>query len=107
MPESDQFLRGFGLIPQSKFGIFTLLKSSATHEVIRRYQEYRYNITLVFDKNVNVDNLKSALLPTLQQQHIIYGVRNPYLCVIDYNHINIKQTNIDTSIFFTGHSYRN
>lgn len=107
MPEPEQFLRGFGLIPQAKIGTFTLLKANATHEVIRRYQEYRYQITLVFSQNVNVEALKKALLPTLQQKHVIYGVRNPYLCVIDYNHMDVSTTNNGTTIILTGHSYRN
>jgi len=109
MPEPAEFLHGFGLNQGLIFNGYSLEVSHATHKSIKRYQEYYYEITLIF-KNLGIGNyneLYNTVHNLISQQHIIRGVRNPYRCIID----NPKQGDIidngDRVTFnLIGHSYR-
>lgn len=108
MPEANEFLDVFGLIIGTKFDGYTLKEASSTHESIKRYQEYNYNITLVFTNmgSGTYDTLFYSLIDYISQQPIIYGLRNPYKCSIKPP-TTLYYDN-DGSIIFqlTGHSYR-
>lgn len=111
MPVAADFLNGFGFIVGRTIDGFTLTHAESTHESVKRYQEYRYDMTLIFTRNTkqatHADLLK-ALLPIIQEQHIIYGIRNPYRCTIDTPDITAI-TDTDTEhimIKLLGHSYR-
>lgn len=110
MPDSNAFLYGFGFIKGSKFDGYILSSAISTHETISRYHEYRYFITLTFNNLGNgiYDNLFSLVRSTISQQHIIYGIRNPYRCIIDAMvDGDITSDNNGTITFYLlGHSYR-
>ena len=110
MPGPEEFLEGFGLIKGKKIAGYTLTSATATHESIKRYQEYRYNITLTFRNNGSgtYENLYLSLHPYLVLEHTIYGIRNPYRCIIDEPQDGDVDIHSDGSIIFhlTGHSYR-
>lgn len=114
MPEAAEFLKGFNFIQGKMFAEFTLISTYSTHETIKRYQEYKYNITLTFKGTGNYDNLYQAVMNEVNQQHIIYGVRNPYLCKVDppkEGDIIVNDnciTDRECSYIFNllGHSYR-
>ena len=110
MPEPAEFLAGFGLSHGIQLAGYQLVHSTATHESIRRYQEYAYKITLVF-KNLGsgvYENLYAAVMPIISQEHIIYGIRNPYRCIIDQPQYGDITEAPDGTVTFhlTGHSYR-
>jgi hypothetical protein len=110
MPVASEFLAGFGLIQGSQFDGYILTSATSTHESIKRYQEYRYSIKLVF-KNIRFgtyDKLYTELYKTISQKPIIYGVRNPYRCIIDDpQYGNITEDHDGTITFhLIGHSYR-
>lgn len=48
MPDATQFLNWFGLIQCSQFGGYSLDSATSTHESVKRYHEYKYDITLIF-----------------------------------------------------------
>lgn len=110
MPNASDFLAGFGLTRRTEIGGYILNEVHSTHVSIKRYQEYRYDITLTF---INMgsgiyEKLLSGLRSLISGEHIIYGIRNPYRCVIDpIQHGDISE---DTEgiivIQLTGHSYR-
>lgn len=110
MPEAAEFLSGFHLVQGANFANYTLITASSTHQSIKRYQEYLYKITLVFTNNGNgtYENLFNAVMAQTTQEHIIYGVRNPYRCIIDIPKYGDILETTDAKIVFnlTGHSYR-
>lgn len=113
MPNANKFLSGFGLTKGFHLAGYILSEVSSTHVTIKRYQEYRYDITLIFTKldnvsNVSYEQLYTQLLPIISEEHIIYGVSNPYRCVIDEPKDGDIYIHDDGSIEFqlTGHSYR-
>jgi hypothetical protein len=109
MPESAEFLHGFGLDQGMSANGYILKVSHATHKAIKRYQEYYYEITLVFSNlgQGNYNNLYYTVDNLISQEHIIYGVRNPYRCIIDPpKQGDIVQDNNDIIFNLVGHSYR-
>jgi len=110
MPDASEFLAGFGLIQGTQFDGYILASATSTHESIKRYQEYKYSITLTFKNlgNGTYNNLYLALYQNISQEHIIYGIRNPYRCIIDVPQSgNIFEEDDGTITFhLTGHSYR-
>lgn len=111
MPDATQFLKGFGLVNGSQMGNYVLKTATSTHEVVKRYHEYKYHIELVFipdRRSGDVVTLYDILHNKIIQQPIIYGVRNPYQCKIDPpNEEDIIQYSDGTIIFkLLGHSYR-
>jgi hypothetical protein len=110
MPEAAEFLAGFGLIPGTQFDGYVLSSATSTHESIKRYQEYLYSITLIFKNSGSgtYNDLYLAVYRQISQEHIIYGIRNPYRCVIDvpqYGNI-LEQQDGTITFHLTGHSYR-
>jgi hypothetical protein len=114
MPDARKFLGngdgGFNLVPGRYVGGYKLVSADSSHESIRRYQEYKYDIVLNF---VNMgrgayDDLYSGLYKIISEEHIIYGVRNPYRCIIDPIMPGSIILENDNSITFylVGHSYR-
>lgn len=110
MPDAASFLAGFGLIQGTQLDGYVLVSAISTHESIKRYQEYRYAITLVFRNMGNgiYDNLFALVHEKISQEHIIYGIRNPYRCVIDApKQGDITEDDEGTITFhLIGHSYR-
>ena len=110
MPYAAEFLAGFGLIKGKTLAGYVLVDATSTHDTVRRYQEYSYNITLTFQNQGygSYENLFFALEPYLLAEHTIYGVRNPYRCVID----QVRDGDVDlfndgTVVFhLKGHAYR-
>jgi hypothetical protein len=113
MPNPSEFLTGFGLIPHTTFAKYQLIKATATHQTIKRYQEYEYHITLVFmgDRSYtdhDYEDLFNAVMGVIEQEHVIYGVRNPYRCIIDPPSYGKIRGSLGGPITFEliGHSYR-
>lgn len=108
MPHAAEFLTGFGFILHKDYSGFILTKLTSSHIVIKQYHEYRYDIVLEFKGTGPFDSLSDSLVPLIVQEHIIYGVRNPYRCIIDAPKPgDIIQTEYDTYVIkLTGHSYR-
>ena len=108
MPAAAEFLAGFGLVYGLKIDDYILTTATSTHESIKRYQEYAYSITLIFSGRGNYDNLFRGVENIISQQHIIYGIKNPYLCVIDPPQHGDIIEDVDGRIIFhlTGHGYR-
>lgn len=110
MPDAADFLDGFGLIEGTEMAGYRLTRASSSHETIRRYQEYRYDITLVFTNLGQgvYENLYGEVLSLISQERIIYGIRNPYRCIIDTPQYGDIEGESDGTIIFhlTGHSYR-
>jgi len=110
MPEPIDFLYGFGLIRGRDFDGYKLTNTVASHVTVRRYQEYRYSITLTFTNSGSGTpaSLLQSLTPVVSQEHIIYGIRNPYRCLIDIPRQE-DLTALDSKtivVQLTGHSYR-
>lgn len=111
MPVASEFLAGFGFIHNKHYGEFVLTNVTSTHVVIKQYHEYRYDIVLQFTGSVSsasYDHLGNILIPLITTEHIIYGVRNPYRCIIDFpreGDITTDGTGTYT-VKLTGHSYR-
>lgn len=110
MPDAQQFLIGFGLNPGVFIGGYTLTSAVSTHEQIKRYQEYRYSITLTLTQvtgNASMGYLLGELYKIISKTHVIYGIRNPYLCTIDpINESNVIINGPTATVHLTGHSYR-
>jgi hypothetical protein len=113
MPKAQEFLKGFKLIPHTIFGGYELIKATASHETIKRYQEYQYSITLVFMGDANYTNqnykdLFNAVMEEIRREPIIYGVRNPYRCTIEPPSRGDITGVLEGPITFKliGHSYR-
>lgn len=109
MPEAAEFLSGFGLTYGAEFDGYTLVNVTSTHQSIKRYREYKYDITLIFTNNGSgtYENLFQAVMATTTQEHIIYGIRNPYRCIIDIPvQGDITGDNNEVTFHLTGHSYR-
>ena len=109
MPEAAKFLKGFNLISGQTFDGYLLQTAESSHEVVKRYQEYAYDIYLTFTKKsptAKYNDLYNSVLSEISQTHEIKGIRNMYLCTIDVP--EDIQSNIDGSITFhlKGHSYR-
>jgi len=112
MPDVPEFLKGFNLIKGNNFDGYTLENVEASHEVVRKYREYKYPISLTLkkrSKNGGSDSSSiSELLPSLNEEikkeHIIYGIRNPYRCFIKFQSLS---KNSDTVVVkLMGIAYR-
>lgn len=118
MPEASEFLAGFNLIQGRIFGTYILEHVTSTHESVKRYHEYLYRITIVFRSMVpsaisggndaSYQGLYEAVIAEISQEHVIYGIKNPYRCIIDLPQQGDIIEETDGSIIFklTGHSYR-
>lgn len=113
MPEPAEFLHGFHLTKGLTINQFTLVEATATHQVVKRYQEYRYQLTLKFQQikqitEANFFSLYDQLMPIIKQEPIIYGLRNPYRCRIETPQTDDIYLENDHLIVFKliGHSYR-
>ena len=109
MPDAQHFLESFGLTENTIISDFIISSVSSTHDVIKRYQEYSYDIKLTF-KNTGYgiyEYLYYAIVERISMEHVVYGVKNPYKCVID----ELKYGDIieDKGMYIfklKGHSYR-
>lgn len=110
MPEAAEFLSGFGFTSGAQFDGYRLSSATSTHETIKRYQEYRYNIKLVFINlgNGTYETLYPLIADKIFQEHIIYGIRNPYRCIIDPPKMGdiVEDDNKTITFNLMGHSYR-
>ena len=109
MPDAAQFLSGFGFTRGSQFGGYILTNATSTHESIKRYQEYKYEITLTFTNQGvgNYNNLFHLVMEKISQQPIIYGIRNPYRCIIESpQYGDILEDDRTITFNLHGHSYR-
>lgn len=121
MPNAAEFLSGFNFVKGTRIDGYTLVDATSTHESIKRYNEYRYNIILTFSKDLKVPGilftnlgngsyqyLFDEIMKLIAQEHIIYGVRNPYRCMIDFpKYGDILEDDNGTITFnLVGHSHR-
>jgi hypothetical protein len=109
MPHSDEFLKGFGLKKGKIYGGYILEKIESKHIQIKMYQEYLYPIILVFRKTnqSRYEKLYNDLMDDIEKEHVIYGKRNPYRCIIDSpKHGDIIDHDEKITFHLTGHSYR-
>lgn len=110
MPDAAEFLLGFGFIQGNIFGGYVLSQTYSTHETIKRYKEYLYHIKIDFVNSGlgNYNDLFQLVYEKISQQPVIYGIRNPYRCMIDtpkYGDI-IESDNGIITFNLIGHSYR-
>lgn len=116
MPEPGKFLHGFNLIYGTQMGQYTLINADSTHRTVRRYQEYAYDITLIFKPNTglvtaeNYKELYNQLVQNISTPRTIYGIRNPYRCIIDIPPMDdylIHRNELGNIVFhLSGHAYR-
>lgn len=108
MPNEKKFLEGFNLVKGKVFGDFELMDVKSTHQVIKRYEEYYYNIILVFKGRGNIGSLLISLSHETRGNKIIYSeYGNPYLCTIDAPiQSDIILDGNRTIVKLHGHSYR-
>ena len=89
---------------------YKIISATSSHVSIKRYQEYRYDITLKLQNlgSGNYETLYNKLIEQISQTPIIYGVKNPYKCVIDHpsNNSITQDYNGNITVNLTGHSYR-
>lgn len=110
MPDPENFLLGFNLHVGLKVHGYICTYTHASHEVIKRYQEYKYNMTLKFRNTGQGDYhaLYHFILDLSKEEKIIYGIKNPYRCIID----PVEDRNIEgkeegeLTFYLVGHSYR-
>lgn len=106
MPHTKEFLKGFNLIKGRNIAGYVLIEAHATHETIKRYHEYQYDIKLIFQGNGDYDSLYHQLMKDTSRSKIIYGIKNPYRCTIDSNP-DIYYDGSNNIVFeFTGHAIR-
>ena len=109
MPSPEKFLSSFGFINGSRFDGYILDMATATHIIIKRYQEYEYNIELLFSNvgNGTWESLFNVLQKTISKEHTVKGVRNPYRCIIDYPaYGDVHKEHNNIRVYLTGHAYR-
>lgn len=109
MPNANKFRLGFGLRKGHLRAGYKLVDVNVGHELVQRYREYRYPISMTW-RATNLRSNESALLDDLH--HELSGSRviksaygNPYKC----NITGIKPTrNIDGTVTVeaTGRCYR-
>lgn len=105
MPHANDFLYEWGFTPYLRISDYILIKSTATHQIIRQYHEYLYNITLIFSGGTRYNDLYDSILSMTSGSKKIKGQRNWYSCTID------SPTDIyidhDQNIIFhlVGHAY--
>ena len=109
MPEYGAFLKGFGIHRGLTIDSWKLGNIKITHNVIKQYQEYNYDIILVFEHNrdghqINHSQFISKLKKYVQGNEIIktrYG--NPFECnfgqpkIIQHNDNQIIVKSIGTA----------
>lgn len=83
MPQVKEFLESFGLTENQKIAGFTITSVTSSHESIKRYYEYYYKIQLEFSGAGDPKELLQFLMNLSAQEHVVYGIKNPYLCTID------------------------
>ena len=109
MPDAEKFLSSFGFINGHQFDGYILKLATATHVTVKRYQEYKYDIELLFTNvgNGTWESLFNILQKNISEENIVKGARNPYLCVIDYPaYGDVYKENNNIRIYLTGHAYR-
>lgn len=110
MPDTTQFLQGFGLDRNEMFGGYILVDIQSSHQTITRYREYRYDIIVRFtnESHGTPYRLLESIRLKLSGNRIInssYG--NPYLCNIDPPiESNFTGDINNITVTLTGHSYR-
>lgn len=108
MPTAKEFLKGFGFKEGEEFGGYTLEEATCTHEAIKRYQEYKYDIDLVFQNNGHGkrSELISVVNDHISKERIIYGVRNPYKCTISKPGRVSREIHSKITFKFVGFAHR-
>ena|SRR5579864_1278139 len=109
MPKPAEYLRGFDLAKGDELAGFMLRSISVKHITITRYQEYEYDITMVWRRTKR--NAKSnALLRELDKKtstsRVIYTrYGNPYQCDFgkDWDYDDDGE---EVTIRTTGHCHR-
>ncbi len=108
MPDAQHFLKGFGFVKGLVIDGFKLTNAQSTHNVIQRFQKYKYDITLEFvnTEHQPLQHLYQKIDTMISKEKIIYGVRNPYRCTIDsFNHA-LAHHDGTVVVHLTGHSVR-
>lgn len=89
MPHPKALLIAFGLEAGTKFGPYRLKQAKSTHNVIKQFQEYTYDLTLQFvleSKAQKRDTLLPLLLEALKQvprERVVSSYfGNPYKTVL-------------------------
>jgi len=96
MPDSSAFLDKFGLKKNFIFNNYLLVKITCKHLVVIPYQQYRYEIDLLFcSKSVHDSKSEQRLSESLQnltkQKEIVYSrYGNPYICTLKSFQISQK-----------------
>lgn len=109
MPDAQHFLDGFNFKMGTVWGNYKLMSAKSTHEMVKQYNEYKYHLTLTFhnyNDNSNEKSFLDKLNKTISKSHTIYGIRNPYKCVIDKNSLKMHREGNDIIVKLTGHAYR-
>ena len=114
MPDTKDFLEGFGFHQHMVIDNYALIDLSIGHDQIIRNKLYQYPITLTFRYNF-LNETETTYYPLfhsvvrMASPTLIINSRygNPYKCWIDYQQISL-QRNPDNSITFSmlGHGER-
>ena len=82
MPEYGAYLRGFGIWRNIILANYRLVDYTISHEEVRRFREYNYDVVLTFySKANNYKKLLAELTEQTEKSRIIdtrFG--NPYRC---------------------------
>ena len=109
MPNTQQYLKGFGLHKGNIYENFKLTDIVIGHQVIKRYHEYKYPICLTFhwsggkEEDFTIPNqgivmrfMNHFIKDIVHESKIIYSAYgNPYRCIFHneqlYGPIDIQQ----------------
>lgn len=111
MPNSKDYLKGFGVFQGMKIANFTLSSIGIEHRQIVRYREYEYPMRLVFSRNLPENSGDRARLLSEFSKHVSGGrviytsYGNPYTCDFGVPRIS-GSSNAHVIIESIGHSYR-
>jgi hypothetical protein len=111
MPEYGPYLRGFGIKKGLKLAGYELISYSISHEEIKKYEKYTYDVILNFEAKNNTYEPKQ-LLHDLRKQteksRIIYTrFGNPYRCWFGKPTIIEQNKNLNKiKILCLGHAKR-
>lgn len=111
MPDPFDFLAAFGLIRGAVFSGYSIIDVNATHISLRRYHEYKYDISLELKPSLSGDTsqLMASLSFSISQKHNVLATRNYYMCSIDpivKENVTVDPATGIVRLKLTGHATR-
>jgi len=108
MPKPEKLLSHFGFKRNLTLGNYELKEVKSSHNIIKRFDEYSYDIELTFRplKDSDYNELYHKLLGMIKSPKIIKGIRNPYKCRIYQPYDIVELNNSDIIFYLNGHAKR-